>query len=110
TARPRITTGRGHSTSRRSGLIAAFGAPPSAEPQSATQKGADTGGAASPPGGSGAPAARRDDFRGRAVDRPDLARIARSHCRAGPRFAGAVDRDVPTRVPAALERRAACDD
>ena len=48
-------------------------------------------------------------FRGRALDRPDLARAARPHRRAGPQPAGAADRDVPPRVPAALDRPAAGD-
>ena len=60
--------------------------------------------------GSGAPAAGGHGLRGRALDRPDLARTARPHRRAGPQPAGAVDRDVPPRVPAALDRPAAGDD
>ena len=51
-----------------------------------------------------------DGLRGRALDRPDLARTARPHRRACPQPAGAADRDVPPRVPAALDRPAAGDD
>ena len=92
---------------RRSAVIAGFGAPPAAEPQSAAEEGADTGGADPAARRSGAPAAGGDGLRGRALDRPDLARAARPHRRAGPQPAGAADRDVPPRVPAALDRPAA---
>ena len=44
------------------------------------------------------------------LDRPDLARAARPHGRARAQPARAVDRDVPSRVPAALDRPAARDD
>ena len=57
--------------------------------------------------GLGAPAAGGHGLRGRALDRPDLARAARPHRRACPQPAGAADRDVPPRVPAALDRPAA---
>ena len=83
---------------------------PAAEPQSAAQEGKDAGGADPPARRSGAPAAGGDDLRGRALDRPDLARAARSHRRASPQPAGAADRDVPPGVPAALDRPAAGDD
>ena len=49
-------------------------------------------------------------LRGRTLDRSDLARIARPHRRAGARSAGAADRDLSPRVPAALDRPAAGDD
>ena len=51
-----------------------------------------------------------DGLRGRALDRPDLARAARSRRRAGAQPAGAAGRDVPPRIPAALDRPAAGDD
>src|SRR5262249_17473384 len=44
-----------------------------------------------------------------ALDRPDLARAARPHRRARPQPSGAADRDVPPRVPAALDWPAAGD-
>ena len=46
-------------------------------------------------------------LRGRALGRPYLTRAARSHCRAGARSVSAAGRDVPPRVPAALDRPAA---
>jgi class 3 adenylate cyclase len=67
---------------RRSAVIAGFGAPPAAEPQSATQKGADAGGSNPSARRSGARAAGADGFRGRALGRSDLARVARPHNRA----------------------------
>ena len=48
-------------------------------------------------------------LRGRALDRPDLARIARAHGRADRQPAGAANRDVPPRIPAALGWPAAGD-
>jgi hypothetical protein len=44
------------------------------------------------------------------LDRPDLARAARPDRRACPQPAGTADRDVPSRVPAALDRPAAGND
>src|SRR5207244_2034376 len=108
-AGPRRPAGRGCGIPRRSHVIAGFGAPPSAEPRPAAQEGADSGGADPSARESGAPRAGGDGFRGRALDRPDLARAARSHRRAGSQPAGAADRDVPPRIPAALGRPAASD-
>ncbi|MBV8458783.1 MAG: AAA family ATPase, partial [Acetobacteraceae bacterium] len=59
---------------------------------------------------SGAPAAGADGLRGRALDRSNLARIARPHHRARPQPADSADRDVPPRVSAAMDRPAAGDD
>jgi class 3 adenylate cyclase len=55
------------------------------------------------------PAASSHGVRGRALDRPDLARAARSHRRARAQPAGAADRHVPPRVPATLDRPTAGD-
>jgi len=60
--------------------------------------------------GAGAPAAGSGGLRGRALDRPDLARIARPHHRACAQTAGAAGRDVPPRIPAAMDRSAAGHD
>jgi class 3 adenylate cyclase len=68
---------------RGSAVVAGFGAAASnTELQSAAEKAENTGGADTSARRSGAPAAGCDGFRGRALDRPDLARIARSHRRA----------------------------
>ena len=48
-------------------------------------------------------------FRRCTLDRPDLARAARPHRRTNAQPTGAADRDVPTRVPAALDRPASGD-
>jgi class 3 adenylate cyclase len=72
----------------------------------AAQEGTDTGGADPPTRGLGAPGAGGHGFRGRALDRPDLARAARPRHRACPQPAGAADRDVPPRIPDALDRPA----
>jgi hypothetical protein len=61
-------------------------------------------------GGFGAPAAGSDGVRGRALDRPDFARIARPDRRSRAEPAGAPDHDLPTRVPTALDRPDAGDD
>jgi len=74
------------------------------------EEGMDTGGVDPAARGSRAPAAGFSALRGRALDRSDLARIARPHRRAGARSAGAADRDVSPRVPAALDRPAAGND
>ena len=55
-------------------------------------------------------AAGADDVRGRALDRPHLARTADRDGRADRELAGAAARDVPPRVPATLDRAAARDD
>ena len=78
--------------------------------QSATQKGADTGGAAPPNRGPDAPSAGDHALRGRALDRPDLARTARPHRRADRQSPRPIDRDIPPRIPAALDWPAASDD
>ena len=57
-----------------------------------------------------AAAAGADGVRGPPLDRPELARTAGSHDRADRGLAGAAARHVPPRVPAALDRAAACDD
>ena len=106
-ARPRRAAGRGCGVPRRSAVVAGFGALPAAEPQSAAQEGADARGAAPAARRPGAPAAGADGLRGCALDRPDLARAARPDRRAGPQPAGAADRHLPPRVPAALDRPAA---
>src|SRR5205823_3753700 len=72
-AGPRHAAGRGCGIPRRSAVVAGFGAPSAAEPQSAAQEGADTGGAKPAARRSGAPAAGPHGLRGRALDRPDLA-------------------------------------
>ena len=103
-------TGRGGcGADYRFAVLAGVGAPPTAEPQSAAQEGKETGGIASAVGESGAPPAGGHGFRGRALDRPDLARIARPHGRADRQPAGAANRDVPPRIPAALGWPAAGD-
>src|SRR5205085_7927484 len=94
----------------RSAVIASFRSPPAAEPQPTAQKGADNRGAAPPARGPGAPAAGGYALRGRALDRPDLARTARPHRRAGRQSPRPIDRDVPSRIPAALDRSTASDD
>src|SRR5262249_44963524 len=86
-----------------------FGAPPAAEPQPATQEGADPGGADPAARRSGAQAAGGHGFRGRALDRSDFARIARPYRRARAQPAGAPLRDLSPRVPAARDRAAARD-
>jgi len=48
-----------------------------------------------------------EGFRGRPLGRPDLARAARHHRRARAQPASAPDRNVPPRIPAALDRPAA---
>ena len=78
------TARRGYGTHRRSAVVAGFGAVPAAESQSAAQKGTDTGGADRPARGPGSPASGGDGIRGRALDRSDLARTARSRRRTGP--------------------------
>src|ERR1700720_695821 len=55
---------------------------------------------------SGAPTAGGRGLRGCALDRPDLARVARPHGRADAQPAGIADRDVPPGVPAAVDRPA----
>src|SRR5439155_11158704 len=109
-ARPQFATGRRRGIPRRSAITADFGTSPSAEPQPPTQKGTNTGSAAPRTGGLGAAAARGGDCRGCALDRPDLARIARPRRPAGPQSAGAADCDVSSRVPTALDQPAASDD
>ncbi|MGB9650078.1 MAG: adenylate/guanylate cyclase domain-containing protein [Stellaceae bacterium] len=68
------------------------------------------GGAAPPTRGPDPPASGDHAFRGRALDRPDLARVARPHRRASPQSPSPIDRDVPPRIPAALDRPTASDD
>src|SRR5215472_15933509 len=72
-AGPRLDLGRGCRIPRRSAVIISITAPPAAEPQSAAQEGTDIGGADPPAGELGAPAAGGRNFRGRALDRLDLA-------------------------------------
>jgi class 3 adenylate cyclase len=105
----RAAARRRYGIPRRSAVIAGFGPLPAAESQRATQEGADTGGADPAARRSGAPAAGADGLRGRALDRSDLARIARPHHRARPQPASAANRDVPPRVRASLDRPAAGD-
>src|SRR6516225_7500851 len=76
----------------------------------AAQKGADPGGVDPATRRPGEPAAGGHGFRGRTLDRPDLARAARPRRRAYPQPPGAADRDISPRVPAALDRPAAGDD
>jgi class 3 adenylate cyclase len=109
-AGPRRAAGGGCGIPRRSAVTAGFGAPPAAEPQSAAEEGADIGGADPPARRFGAPATGGHGFRGRALDRSDLARAARSHRRAGAQLAVTADRDLPPRIPTALDRPAAGDD
>src|SRR5262249_45673044 len=73
----------GRDANRRSTVIAAFGTRSAPERQSSTEKRKNTGGADPPARSPGAPAAGVDCVRGRALDRPDFARIARPHGRAG---------------------------
>ena len=67
-AGPRRAARRGCSIPRRSAVIAGFGTPPSAEPQSATKEGADIGGASPPARRSGTATAGGRRFRGRSLD------------------------------------------
>src|SRR5205807_287682 len=76
---PRCAAGGGCGATRRSAVVAGFGAPPAAEPLFAAQEGADTGGADPSARRLGAPSAGGNGLRGRALDRPDLARAARPH-------------------------------
>ncbi len=85
---------RGFRAPCRSAVVAGLGAPQAAEPQSAEEEGADAGGADPAARWPGTPAAGRHGIRGRALDRPDLARAARPRGRAGSEPAGAADRDV----------------
>jgi class 3 adenylate cyclase len=104
------STGRGFGASRRSAVIAGFGPPSATEPQSSAEKRKDAGSADPPARGSGTPTADRDGLRGCALDRPNFARIARSHYRARPQPADAIDHNVSPRIPIALDRPATGDD
>jgi len=75
--------------------LPASGRYPSSEPQSPAEEGSHIGGADPPARGSGAPAAGAHGFRGRALDRPDVARSARPRRRADTQPAGSVDCDIP---------------
>src|SRR4029077_15085643 len=90
-------------------VFAGVRAPPAAGPQPAAQERKDTSGAGPATGRAGPAAAGVGGFRGRALERPDFARAARSRRRAGPQLARAADRDVPPRVSSALDRPAAGD-
>jgi len=104
----RRRAGRGRrGAHRRSTVVAGVGAPLAAQPQSAAQEGKDTGGADPAARRAGASAAGGHGFGGRALDRPDLARIGRPHHRACPQPGRAASRGVPPRVPTALDRPAA---
>jgi hypothetical protein len=94
-AGPRGAAGRGWSIPRRSAVLAGFGAVSAAEPQPATQEGLDAGSADPAVRRLGTSAADGHGFRGRALDRPDLARAAGPRCRASPQLTGPADRDVP---------------
>src|SRR5262249_50876146 len=101
---------RGCGVTHRPAVVAGPGAPSAAEPQSATQEGANTGGTNPPARRTVAPAADGHDLRGRTLEQPDLPGDARPRNRSRPQLAGAADRDLPPRVSTALDRPAAGDD
>jgi class 3 adenylate cyclase len=98
-----LLSGAAPAVHRRSAVAAGFGEPSAAQPQFAAQEGKNIGGADPAARRAGTSAAGNHGFRGRALDRPDLARAARPHCRVCAQPAGVADRIIPPRVSATVE-------
>ena len=90
--------------------VAYHGPLPCSRPHPAAQEGKDVRGLITTAGWFGPAAPRADDLRRSALGRSHFSRAPRPYGETDRADAGAVDRDLSTRVSAALERPAACDD